>query len=64
MEVTLILKVAGLGFIIGVIDKVLTSTGKTNMIPVIDLIGVIIALTLILSDLQRLFNTVRTIFQL
>ncbi|WBW95333.1 stage III sporulation protein AC [Oceanirhabdus sp. W0125-5] len=64
MEISLILKIAGIGFLLAVIDKVLTGAGKKDWAQVVDLVGVIVVILMILSLIGQLFTSVKTIFQL
>lgn len=64
MEVALILKVAGVGFLILIVNMILDTAGKSDwkMYPAI--IGSIVAFTMVLDKLDTLFTTMRTMFQL
>ncbi|MFI3210574.1 MAG: stage III sporulation protein AC [Peptostreptococcaceae bacterium] len=64
MDVTLIFKVAGVGLLISVINIILEQQDKKNFTSFTTLAGVIIVLSLVLTEINDLFNTVRTMFQL
>ncbi|MEF9991090.1 MAG: stage III sporulation AC/AD family protein [Romboutsia sp.] len=63
-EIALILKVAGIGLLILVVNMILDTAGKGDwkMYPAI--IGSIVAFTIVLDKLDMLFKTMRTMFQL
>ena len=64
MDITLIFKVAGVGILISVLNMVLEQTDKKDWATLTTLAGVIIVLGLVLTEINDLFNTVRTMFQL
>ncbi|WP_123053567.1 stage III sporulation protein AC [Clostridium sp. JN-1] len=64
LDVSLIFKIAGIGIIVMLIDKVLESSGKGDYAVVANLAGILIVLTMIISLINKLFTAVRTMFQL
>ncbi|MDR0879895.1 MAG: stage III sporulation protein AC [Clostridioides sp.] len=64
MDITLILKVAGVGILISVINMVLEKTDRKDWTGLTTMAGVIIVLGLVITQISTLFNTVRTMFQL
>lgn len=64
LDVSLIFKIAGIGVILVVIDKVLDSAGKKEYAVISNLVGIIIILMLVINLINQLFTSVRTIFQL
>ena len=64
MDITLIFKVAGVGILISVLNMVLEQTDRKDWATLTTLAGVIIVLGLVLTEINDLFNTVRTMFQL
>ncbi|MBS5786458.1 stage III sporulation protein AC [Clostridioides mangenotii] len=64
MDITLILKVAGIGILISVLNMVLEKTDRKDWTGLTTLAGVIIVLGLVITEISTLFNTVRTMFQL
>ena len=56
MEIALILKVAGVGILISVLNMILEKVDRKDWVTLTTLVGVVIVL--------GLFNTVRTMFQL
>ncbi|GAA0229313.1 stage III sporulation protein AC [Metaclostridioides mangenotii] len=64
MDITLILKVAGIGVLISVLNMVLEKTDRKDWTGLTTLAGVIIVLGLVITEISTLFNTVRTMFQL
>lgn len=64
MDISLIIKVAGIGILISVLNMLLEQQGKKDWSTYTTLAGVIIVLGMVLTEMGTLFNTVRTMFQL
>ncbi|PBI16084.1 stage III sporulation protein AC [Clostridioides difficile] len=64
MEISLILKVAGVGILISVLNMILEQTDRKDWAGLTTLAGVIIVLGMVITEISDLFNTVRTMFQL
>lgn len=64
MDISLIIKVAGVGILISVLNMLLEKTDRKDWASLTTLAGVIIVLGLVLTEISDLFNTVRTMFQL
>ena len=61
MEIALILKVAGVGILISVLNMILDKVDRKDWVTLTTLVGIVIVLG---SEISDLFNTVRTMFQL
>jgi len=64
MEIELILKIAGIGILIAVVNQVLKHIGKDEIATFTTLAGVIIVLIMVLDMVSNLFETVKTLFWL
>ena len=64
MEIALILKVAGIGILISIINMILEKVDRKDWATLTTLVGVVIVLGLVITQISDLFNTVRTMFQL
>lgn len=64
MEIDLILKIAGIGILIAVVNQVLKHIGKDEIATFTTLAGVIIVLLMILNLVSNLFDTVKNLFGL
>lgn len=64
MEIALILKVAGIGILISVLNMILEKVDRKDWATITTLVGVVIVLGLVITEISDLFNTVRTMFQL
>ncbi len=64
MEIALILKVAGVGILISVLNMILEKVDRKDWVTLTTLVGVVIVLGLVIPEINDLFKTVRTMFQL
>ncbi|MDK2563161.1 stage III sporulation protein AC [Romboutsia sedimentorum] len=64
MDISLIIKVAGIGILISVLNMLLEKSDRKDWASLTTLAGVIIVLGMVLTEISDLFNTVRTMFQL
>lgn len=64
MDISLILKVAGTGILISVVNMLLEQADRKNWATFTTLAGIIIVLGMVLTEINDLFNAVRTMFQL
>ena len=62
MDVTLLLKIAGVGMLASVLCQVLKNSGKDEQAGYVTLGGIIIVLLLLVSEIARLIQTVRSTF--
>ena len=64
MDVSLILRVAGVGFLVSVAYIVLNKAGRDEMAMLVSVAGVVIVLALIIKETAGLFDTVKAVFGL
>lgn len=64
MDISLIIKVAGIGLLISVLNMLLEKSDRKDWASLTTLAGVIIVLGMVLGEISSLFNSVRTMFQL
>ncbi len=64
MDISLIIKVAGVGLLISVLNMLLEKSDRKDWASLTTLAGVVIVLGMVLGEISSLFNTVRTMFQL
>lgn len=62
LDVSILFKIGGAGIILLILDKVLTSSGKSEIAAITNLAGIVIILIMIISLIGDLFNSVRTMF--
>jgi stage III sporulation protein AC len=64
MDINIILKIAGIALVTTIINQILKRTDKEDMASLVTLTGVIVILSIILTMLSDLFDTVKTMFEL
>lgn len=64
MDVDLIFKIAGLGILISILNKVLIQSGREEQAQMTTLVGVVIVLLIVIQLIGELFDSVKTMFHL
>lgn len=62
MDISLILKVAGVGILVAVVSQILGKYGRDEQALFVGLSGIIVVLLMLLEELGTLFDTVRAVF--
>ena len=62
MDISLILKITGIGLLISVSCQVLSKSGRDEQSTMLSIAGIIIVMVLIISELEDLFSTLSRIF--
>lgn len=64
LDVSLIFKIAAVGILMIIIDKILKSSGKDDFAVITNLAGIIMILMMVINLISKLFTAVKTMFQL
>lgn len=64
LDVSIVFKIAAVGILMIIIDKILKSSGKDDFAVITNLAGIIIILMMVINLISKLFTTVKTMFQL
>ena len=64
MDIDLLFKIAGVGIIVAVLYQILVKAGREAQAMMMTLAGMVIVLTIVISEISDLFATVRTVFSL
>ena len=64
MDVDVIFKIAAIGILTAIINQVLKMAGKEEIATIVTLAGVVIVLFSVVSMINDLFTTVRTLFSI
>ncbi|HWR61016.1 MAG TPA: stage III sporulation protein AC [Clostridia bacterium] len=64
MDINLIFKIAAIGIVITVLNRVLTQSDREEMAMMVTLAGVVVVLMMVISMISNLFDSVRTMFHL
>ena len=61
MDITLILKIAGVGVLVASAAQILSKSGRDEQATLVTVAGIIVALLLIVGEIGKLFSSVRGI---
>jgi len=64
MDVDLIFRVAAIGIIVAVLNQLLVRSGREEQAMMTTLAGLIVVLMMIITEISRLFDTVKELFGL
>ena len=64
MDVSLILKIAGVGLLVSVVNAILAKSGRDEHTAYVTVAGMLVVLLMLMGEIDRLFTTVRTLFGL
>lgn len=64
MDVTLILRIAGVGLLVTVAGNILSRSGRDEQAVFVTVAGIIIVLFMLVGEIDRLFTSVRSTFGL
>lgn len=62
MDISLILKITGVGLLVSVACQVLSKSGREEQATMLSIAGIIIVMVLIVGELDGLFTTLSTVF--
>ena len=62
MDISLILKIAGVGILVAVASQILNKTGRDEQATFVTIAGIIVALMLLISQIKELFDLVTSVF--
>ena len=64
MEVDLIFRIAAIGIIVSVLYQVLLRSGREEQAMMTTLAGLIVVLTMLITQISTLFDTIKSVFGL
>lgn len=64
MSVDILLKIAGIGILVAVLNQVLSKAGREDQAMLVNITGLVIALMVVIKEISGLFSAVRTTFGL
>ncbi len=64
MDISFILKIAGVGMIIAAVCQVLSKAGRDEQANFVSIAGIIVVLILLVEEIGLLFDTIRDVFGL
>lgn len=62
MDISLLLKIAGVGLLVSVVFQILTKAGRDEQAMLVSLAGVVIVLLLLVQEIAELLDVIRNLF--
>ncbi|MBR4296155.1 MAG: stage III sporulation protein AC [Clostridia bacterium] len=62
MDVSIVLKVAGMGMLVAVAAQVLGKIGRDEQAMLVTIAGIVVVLLMLVGEVGTLFETVRSVF--
>ena len=62
MEISLLLKVVGVGLLVAVSGQILSKTGRDELTTWITVAGIVLVLVMLLGQIGQLFSSIQAIF--
>ena len=62
LDILILFKIGGAGIILVILDKVLTSSGKSEIAAITNIAGIVIILFMIIKLISELFPSIKTMF--
>ena len=63
MDIDLIFKIAAVGIIVSILNQVLVRSGREEQATMTTLAGLVVVLMIIVQEIARLFELVKTLFR-
>lgn len=64
MDVSLVLKVAGIGLLVSAATQILSKSGRDEQAMLVTVSGIIVVLVMLVGEVGTLFESVKTVFGL
>ena len=62
MDISLILKITGVGLLVSIACQVLSKSGRDEQATMLSIAGIIIVMLMIIGELESLFSTLSSVF--
>lgn len=62
MDITLLLKVIGVGVLVAISAQILSKTGRDEQVMLLTVTGIVVVLAMLVGQIGELFDKVRSIF--
>lgn len=62
MDISLIIKIAGIGILVAVATQILSRSGRDEQATFVTIAGILVALMLLISEIRELFDLVLSVF--
>ncbi len=62
MDITIIIRVAGVGLLVAVINQILSKYGKEEYAMLVTISGIVVVMLFLMREVSDLFGTIRSLF--
>ncbi|MCQ2353678.1 MAG: stage III sporulation protein AC [Clostridia bacterium] len=62
MDITLLLKVIGVGVLVAISAQILSKTGRDEQVMLLTVTGIVVVLVMLVGQIDELFDKVRSVF--
>ena len=62
MDISLIIKIAGIGILVAVASQILSKSGRDEQAMFVTIAGILVALMLLITEIRELFDMILSIF--
>ncbi len=62
MDITLIIKIAGVGLLVSIAAQILGKSGRDEQAMLVTVAGIVVVLLLLVKEIGALFDTVKNVF--
>ena len=62
MDVTVLMKIAGIGILVSVVCQVLSKSGRDEQSMLVSIAGIVVVLLMLVDELAALLTTIRSLF--
>ena len=64
MDISLIIKIAGIGILVAVASQVLSKSGRDEQATFVTIAGILVALMLLITEIRELFDLILSLFEM
>lgn len=62
MDISIVIKIAGTGLLVAVINQILSKYGKEEYAMLVTVSGIVVVLLVLMREVSSLFETIRSLF--
>ena len=62
MDISLVIKIAGTGILVAVVNQILSKYGKEEYAMLVTISGIVIVMVTLVREVSGLFDTIRSLF--
>lgn len=64
MDISMIIKIAGVGILVAVASQVLSKTGRDEQATFVTIAGILVVLMLLITEVRGLFDLILSLFEI